>query len=252
MIRLFGNVRQKSLKNGKFTDYLFYASGEIILVVIGILIALQFNTYHQRHINKKAEHYYLKQMKDDFVTDSLFLYEELAIFEKKLPVIQKLLTELNKENNKSSFNEAFRAYINTVLVPLSFVSNRATYSEMESSGQLIIIRDKELRNEIVRLNNNLEITENTYRVNYEFMQPIDAELIYENGIAKYQKYQNVLFSTYLSENELYDLKSITAVLESNLANWNWTIVDMQPEVASQLDELRNVIVKINQYLDQDQ
>ena len=76
MIRFFRNVRQMSLKNGKFIEYFIYACGEIILVVIGILIALQFNTYHQRHIDQKVEQYYLKQLKDNLVTDSLFMYEE--------------------------------------------------------------------------------------------------------------------------------------------------------------------------------
>ena len=251
MMRFFRNVRQMSLKKGKFIDYFIYASGEIILVVIGILIALQFNTYHQRHIDKKLEQYYLAQIRDNLVADSLLLYEELAEIERRLPVIENLLTELNKENNKSSFNEAFREYINSILVPLSFVSNRATYSEMESNGQLIVIRDKEIRNEIVTLYINIEKMENTYRVNYEFMQPIDAELIYGKGIAKYQKYQNTLFSPYLSEDELYDLKNIKAVLESNIANWNCTILYMQPVIASQLDEVRSMIVKIDQYLDQD-
>lgn len=249
MIRFFRNYRQFSIKERKIGNYLKYAIGEIILVVIGILIALQFNTYHEIHINKKAEHYYLSQMKIDLVADSLFLYQELANFEKKLPVIQSFLTELQKENNQESFNEAFRNYINNILIPLSFVSKRSTYSEMESSGQLGIIRDKELRNRIVTLYNNLEKTENLFQVNYEFMQPIDAVLINEKGIAKYHKYQSALFSPYISEDELYDLKSIKAELESNAANWNWTIVDMQPAIASQLDKLRNVIARINTYLE---
>jgi hypothetical protein len=251
MIRFFRNYRQFSIREGKIVNYLTYAIGEIILVVIGILIALQFNTFHENHINKKVEHYYLSQMKIDLVSDSLILNQELANFEKKLPVIQGFLTEIQKENNKESFNEAFRNYIDNILVPLSFVSNRSTYSEMESSGQLGIIRDKELRNRIVTLYNNLEKTENAYQVNYEFMQPIDAILINDKGIAKFQKYQRALFSPYTSEDDLYALKSMKAELESNAANWNWTIVDMQPGVTSQLDELGDVIARINAYLEKD-
>jgi hypothetical protein len=249
MIRFLRNYRQFSIREGKIGNYIKYAVGEIVLVVIGILIALQFNTFHEIHIDKKAERYYLSQMKMDLVTDSLFLFQELTNFENKLPVIRSFLAEIQKENNKERFNEAFRSYINNILEPLSFLSKSSTYSEMESSGQLGIIRDNELRNRIVTLYNNLEKTENFYQTNYEFMQPIDAVLIYEKGIAKYQKYQRALFSPYISEDELYDLKSMKAELENNASNWNWTIVDLLPVVTSQLDELRDVISRINTYLE---
>jgi len=43
MIKIFRKVRQKLLAENKFSQYLIYAIGEIVLVVIGILIALQIN-----------------------------------------------------------------------------------------------------------------------------------------------------------------------------------------------------------------
>jgi hypothetical protein len=43
MIKVFRKIRQKMLTENKFGKYLLYAIGEIILVVIGILIALQIN-----------------------------------------------------------------------------------------------------------------------------------------------------------------------------------------------------------------
>lgn len=120
---------------------------------------------------------------------------------------------------------------------------------MESSAKLGIIADAELRKVIVTLYNHLEITKNIFSVNYEFMQPVDAQLIYGKGIAKYQKNQNALFSHYLTEDELYKLKDIKFELESNIANWNWTIIDMLPVVELQLSEIKDVIAKINKYLD---
>lgn len=121
---------------------------------------------------------------------------------------------------------------------------------MESSAKLGIIRDKELRNKIVALYNHLEITKNIFSVNYEFMQPVDADLIYGKGIAKYQKNQDRLFLPYISEGEIYKFKDLRFELESNAANWNWTIVDMQPAVESQLKELGIVLARINTYLNE--
>jgi len=50
MIKLFRNIRQKLVAEGKTTNYLKYAIGEIVLVVIGILIALQINNWNESQI----------------------------------------------------------------------------------------------------------------------------------------------------------------------------------------------------------
>ena len=46
MPRIFNTIRQRLLKENRFTRYLVYAIGEIVLVVIGILLALQVNTWN--------------------------------------------------------------------------------------------------------------------------------------------------------------------------------------------------------------
>ncbi len=249
MIKFFRRIRQQLLTENKFGKYLIYAIGEIALVMIGILLALQFNNWNQNNNNKKAETYYLNQMKIDLIADSLFLSNTTLNLNKRLPVLENFLRELHKENNKESFNDAIKQYIDIILEPLFFVSNNATYNEMESSAKLGIINDAELRKKIVALNNHLEITKNIFSVNYEFMQPVDAELIYGKGLAKYQKNQKALFTSYLSDEELYKLKEIKFELESNIANWNWTIIDIKPVVELQLSEIRDVIDQINKHLE---
>ena len=47
MIKFFRKVRQKLLKENRFNKYVLYAIGEIVLVVIGILIALQINNWNE-------------------------------------------------------------------------------------------------------------------------------------------------------------------------------------------------------------
>ena len=49
MIPVFRKIRQGLFSSGKFRSYLGYALGEIILVVIGILIALQINNWNEDH-----------------------------------------------------------------------------------------------------------------------------------------------------------------------------------------------------------
>ena len=66
MINFFRNFRQKLLSENKFSKYLLYAIGEIILVVIGILIALSINNWNQNRINYISEKLLLKEINTEF------------------------------------------------------------------------------------------------------------------------------------------------------------------------------------------
>lgn len=55
MIKFFRKIRQKLLDENRFSKYLIYAIGEIVLVVIGILIALQINNWNENEKIKTEE-----------------------------------------------------------------------------------------------------------------------------------------------------------------------------------------------------
>tara|TARA_Y100000034_G_scaffold52128_1_gene64036 strand:- start:21810 stop:21986 length:177 start_codon:yes stop_codon:yes gene_type:complete len=57
MIKFFRKIRQNPLPENKFSKYLIYAVGEIILVVIGILISLWINNTSQNQKTKKLQKY---------------------------------------------------------------------------------------------------------------------------------------------------------------------------------------------------
>ena len=60
MIKFFRKIRQKLLTENKLSKYLIYAIGEIILVVIGILIALSINNWNEDRNNRKLITVYKK------------------------------------------------------------------------------------------------------------------------------------------------------------------------------------------------
>ena len=70
MIKLFRNIRQSLLNEGKTSKYLKYALGEIVLVVIGILIALQLNTWKEANTERLLEKGYIVSLIEDIKKDS--------------------------------------------------------------------------------------------------------------------------------------------------------------------------------------
>ena len=72
-MNVFRKIRHNFLEKGRITQYLKYAIGEILLVVMGILIALQINNWNQKRINADVEHTYLLGLKEEFEVSKLKL-----------------------------------------------------------------------------------------------------------------------------------------------------------------------------------
>lgn len=62
MLKFFREIREKLIVEGKLKRYLIYAIGEILLVMIGILLALQVNTWNENRKSKAEADTYLKQI----------------------------------------------------------------------------------------------------------------------------------------------------------------------------------------------
>lgn len=69
MIKFFRKIRQNLLTENKFSKYMPYAIGEIVLVVIGILIALSISNQNQQRINEEKITSILKEIQNDLVKD---------------------------------------------------------------------------------------------------------------------------------------------------------------------------------------
>ena len=84
MIKFFGQIRQNLIKENKTTNYIKYAIGEIVLVVIGILIALQINNWNENRKFKNQEIQYIKRLLTENKQDLITFSENIHALEKSL------------------------------------------------------------------------------------------------------------------------------------------------------------------------
>ena len=141
MIKLFRKIRYDLMNQNKTTKYFKYAIGEIILVVIGILIALQINNWNEnRKANTLEKNYYclllddLKQDKQQVEGLKTLVQERIDYSNQMISVIQQ------KQSDATVFGKNLRYAIR--LGTKSFQPNDATYQDIKSSGNLSIIKDK--------------------------------------------------------------------------------------------------------------
>jgi len=145
MIKFFRKIRQKMLIENKFSNYLIYAIGEIILVVIGILIALAINNSNQNRVIQKKEQTYLNGLKAEFQTSKLKLSELIKINKSNFYGAKKLLEDISNKNESPSEKQFSELLLNTFSSDISFNPNNSLLSEMISSGSLKDISNTTLR-----------------------------------------------------------------------------------------------------------
>jgi hypothetical protein len=176
MIKFFRKIRQNLLSDGKTGKYFKYAIGEIVLVVIGILIALQLNLYKENYQTSTIRKEYYNQLIDDLnsnkenLEENIFKVESfktsyntyIETFQGKDLSVEEMITnssQLNKGANLISFNSS-------------------TFESLEKSGDIKIL-SKEIRNKLLALKTKQELLIN--RVNNNSL--IQVEFVKEYFLA---------------------------------------------------------------------
>jgi hypothetical protein len=154
MIKFFRKIRQNLLTENKFSKYLIYAIGEIILVVIGILIALQINNWNEEQKNEKEEISILNNL-----LESLYSAKEQSKSEilKENQLKESLLIALGKNSNKNKFS--INSISDSLFYDILWNSNPRvpvlnSYSDIKNTGKIGIIKNRSIRENF----NNLELT----------------------------------------------------------------------------------------------
>ena len=149
MIRFFRKLRQRLFKGnppdqagraGKFNKYLLYAIGEILLVVIGILIALQVNNWNEYRAERKQERVILHQLKIEFTSNLDQLNGKIIGKEKLIRSVKRLFHYIDHpelaEKDSIDFHLGWT---------IPFTTFDPIENDLASSGSLRLIRSDSLK-----------------------------------------------------------------------------------------------------------
>ncbi len=149
MIKFFRKIRQNLLSENKFSKYLIYAIGEIILVVIGILIALQINNSNELNKQRAKELQFLKNLKSDLIFEESELERYTGIRES---IVNSAQIALEHFNGKPIENiQMFNFHTFNVGIWQEFQRNNNTFLELLNSGNLTIISNDSIKNGLLNL-----------------------------------------------------------------------------------------------------
>jgi len=158
MIKFFRHIRKSLLMENKTSRYFKYAIGEIVLVVIGILIALQINIWNQSRKEKAKEIKYLTSIKSDLIEQLEYINTqkryELSFINAASPVI-----EYYNKHSKFSLDSAFFKNITILNSRKTFITTDPTFIDLVSSGNINLIESDALKKKIISYYQELELAE---------------------------------------------------------------------------------------------
>ena len=130
MIKFFRKIRQNLLSKGKTGKYFKYAIGEIILVVIGILIALSINNWNEQRKFREFEIFTLKEVKNNLKNDSV----QIQMILQDRRSVAKSLQNLSNMDFESTDTMQLANEIRNIWGFDRFFPNRNGYEALKSRG----------------------------------------------------------------------------------------------------------------------
>jgi len=230
MLRFFRIIRKKLIDEDNIRKYLLYATGEILLVVIGILIALQVNNWNEERILRNIEQRYLTDLISDLQQDSTALHV-LSIEAKKTSTSKSIILDM-MDNQRIETDSLLTHFYNQWGAYNIFNPVTTTIDEMKSGDGLGVIRDTKLRRHLVSHYNFYE----------NFKQ---EEQLFQNGTKEIFRLsrQHLKNINSASDNEIKEALQIPALanaIRTNFANGRLEAIDHALHRCTQiLSDIRN-------------
>ena len=149
MFRFFRQLRHRLLPDNKASKYLLYAIGEIVLVVLGILIALQINTWNEEYKNRQKGKEYMTRLLEELETDQKNMEFNLEFYQDVARYGQNALDYADKGLQEGQTHwEALLSFFQAGQIwPLQ--QGSATYEELKSTGDFALVDNPEIRKDLV-------------------------------------------------------------------------------------------------------
>lgn len=185
MLKFYRRIRRKLLDEGSLRKYLMYSFGEILLVVIGILIALQINNWNEVRKAKTQERQYLQAVKEEFDENLNRLDRAINLNLRIIEAAKKLSEQTCQEEINISDEEHTNLIVNAFLAEPNYQAATGVLMEMISSGNLKIISNIELKRSLAAWESRLNRISNQEKEVYLYRKH------YTDHLRKYGSYKRI-------------------------------------------------------------
>lgn len=144
MITIFRRIRQQLLAQNKLSKYIFYAIGEIFLVVIGILIALQINNWNEKKNLTQKNNAIIQNLNEEFEENATELNNDIKRLDSVNIALRKVLELTSNEYTKTSQKD-FEILLNKTFTTPTWSPSSFVLLELKNSGALSNLDNNNLK-----------------------------------------------------------------------------------------------------------
>ena len=157
MIKFFRKIRYDLMEKNKTEKYFKYAIGEIVLVVIGILIALQINNFNNNRQEIKIEQEYLLSLQTEYETNLEKINFSLQKNKERVNAVEDMLTLFDANVLDTISDKAISDILYSVFSgDATFQPSKGVLTDIISSGNLNVIKNKKLRQRLASFESKLD------------------------------------------------------------------------------------------------
>lgn len=184
------------INDNKVTKYVLYAIGEILLVVIGILIALNINNNNEKNKQRALELHYLKNIKTDLQMNITHLDAYIDTRQKAINSAKTIIEHY--EGKPITDLEAFNVHTVNIYTWRKFNQINNTFQELMNSGNLALISNDSIKNILL----NMESL-------YKEMKDEEAHFRYDAELLLYEPQYNIMDMNPIVQNYMYQVSDGT-------------------------------------------
>lgn len=249
MINFFRAIRKKLLSENRFSKYLMYAIGEIVLVVIGILIALQINTWNEKRKQNAKLKVVLASVYKDLVADSLSIHDDLKMVNSRIDSNTSFQKRMYSSTANLDTIINIMKYEFTIYWYGGVTYNTNTFNNLKSTGTFDILPEalkKELSDYYTLVDQNTRLS-GVYLDQYRTQ--LDNYLNTYNMVGRVhsENYKNsFLFNDSWRDIDSKDFTARSAVL---FGAYSVLYLSNKRQMNSSLDEIRRLLPVLNSYIE---
>ncbi len=177
MIKIFRNIRKNLLAEGKTSKYLKYAIGEIVLVVIGILIALSINNWNEDRKAKTLEDNFFDNVLLDLQKDEEKLTYYQLFHTKRIDYLDTLLTYVRNPYKVMGIAK-FGTYVEPLFYSVNPTNYSTTFESAKTLGTFNNFKSKTLLKDLSQYYDDFTLIENSFSSILRFVENQFEPLMY--------------------------------------------------------------------------
>lgn len=177
MIKFFRNIRRAMVKENRVSKYFLYALGEIILVVIGILIALQINNWNEYRKAKAVERSFFQNVLLDLQKDREKLDYYHKFHTKRIEYLDTLLTYVRNPDRTMGIQK-FGQYVEPIFYSAQAAQYNTTFESAKAMGTLGNLENKEILKDLSQYYADFVLIENMFTSINRFVENQFEPLMY--------------------------------------------------------------------------